>query len=247
MTNFPTNLSILRRQAGYTQESLAEALGVSRQAVSKWESGQTLPEAATLLMLADLLDCTLDQLMRESLNGEPPPTPEERSAMNEEARYALFVEYDRHMDSFSKKIALGVFGVFLGISLMCFFLVGGSGEATAPAIAVFFLCLGAAVFSLVSGGMDHDAFQKAHPSLPEFYNPEAVAQFQRIFRRWMPAAIAAILGAVGLLCVTALLFEHDESVLLFGTSVFLLLLGAATSIIVYLGVQHSKYNYGKEG
>lgn len=247
MTNFPNNLSILRRKAGYTQESLAEALGVSRQAVSKWESGQTLPEAATLLMLADLLNCTLDQLMRESLSGETPPTPEERSAINEEARYALFVEYDSHMDRFAKKIAFGVFGVLLGISLMCFFLIDGSDAATLPALSAFFVCLAVSVFLLISGGMAHDEFQKAHPTLPEFYHPEAVAQFQRTFRRWMPLAVAAIVGAVGMLCVTAVLFEQNENILLFGTSVFLFLLGAATGIIVYLGMQHSKYNYGKEG
>lgn len=80
MTNhFPQNLSILRRQAGYTQETLAEALGGSRQAVGKWEAGQALPEAATLLTLADLLGCSLDALMRESLTetGELLPlTPE---------------------------------------------------------------------------------------------------------------------------------------------------------------------------
>lgn len=246
MTNFPTNLPLLRRQAGYTQESLAEALGVSRQAISKWESGQTLPEAATLLALADLLNCTLDQLMRETLNGEAPPTPEERSAMNEENRYALFVEYDSHMDRFAKKIAGGVFGVFLGIALMCLFLTNGADAATVPALGAFFLCLAVSVFLIISGGMDDSAFKKAHPTLPEFYHPEAVAQFQRVFRRWMPLAIAAILGAVGMLCVTALLFEHNESVILLSTSVFLLLLGGATGIIIYLGVQHSKYNYGKE-
>ena len=42
MSYFPENLSLLRRRAGYTQESLAEALNVSRQAVSKWESGVSL-------------------------------------------------------------------------------------------------------------------------------------------------------------------------------------------------------------
>ena len=42
MTHFEHNLPILRRRAGYTQEGLAEALGVSRQAVSKWESGDSL-------------------------------------------------------------------------------------------------------------------------------------------------------------------------------------------------------------
>lgn len=80
MSNFPQNLSILRRKAGYTQESLAEALDVSRQAVSKWESGQTLPEAATLLQLADLLHCSLDELMRETLSEETLSPTEEPAA-----------------------------------------------------------------------------------------------------------------------------------------------------------------------
>ena len=42
MNRFSENLSQLRREAGYTQESLAEAMGGSRQAVSKWESGVSL-------------------------------------------------------------------------------------------------------------------------------------------------------------------------------------------------------------
>ena len=48
MSTFSNNLPILRRRAGYTQEALAEAAGVSRQAVGKWEAGQSMPEAATL-------------------------------------------------------------------------------------------------------------------------------------------------------------------------------------------------------
>ena len=87
MSNFSHNLPILRRRAEYTQEALAEALDVSRQAVSKWESGQTLPEAATLITLADLLGCTLDQLMREELADDGPGAT--RQDRDEEERYAL--------------------------------------------------------------------------------------------------------------------------------------------------------------
>ena len=63
MTYFAENLAALRKRAGYTQETLAEALGVSRQAVGKWESGQGLPEASTLLTLADLRRMTPSRSM----------------------------------------------------------------------------------------------------------------------------------------------------------------------------------------
>lgn len=90
MNRFSENLSQLRRDAGYTQESLAEAMGVSRQAVSKWESGQAMPEAATLVDLADLLGCSLDQLMREGCpKAFPPPFPQQRTSLTAERDFTL--------------------------------------------------------------------------------------------------------------------------------------------------------------
>lgn len=53
-----------RVSRGMTQELVAESLGVSRQAVSKWESGKTDPSTANLLALADLLDVPVEELLR---------------------------------------------------------------------------------------------------------------------------------------------------------------------------------------
>lgn len=58
----------LRKQKKLTQEYLAQQLGVSRQAVSKWETDQTLPDTANLMGLARLLGCTVGWL----LTGEEP-------------------------------------------------------------------------------------------------------------------------------------------------------------------------------
>ena len=52
-----------RRKNSLTQEELADMLGVSRQAVSKWEQGEGYPEVEKLLVLADRLDISLDELM----------------------------------------------------------------------------------------------------------------------------------------------------------------------------------------
>lgn len=68
-----------RRQAGLSQEALAERLGVSRQAVSKWETGESVPEPAKLLALAKAFGVTTDYLLDDSLPEEPagPEAPEE--------------------------------------------------------------------------------------------------------------------------------------------------------------------------
>lgn len=52
----------LRRRAGLSQEQLAETIGVSRQAISKWESGTSTPELDKLLALSECFHVTLDEL-----------------------------------------------------------------------------------------------------------------------------------------------------------------------------------------
>ena len=58
-------LAARRRLAGLSQEALAEKLGVSRQAVSKWENGTSDPSTVNLLALAKLYGVSADELLRE--------------------------------------------------------------------------------------------------------------------------------------------------------------------------------------
>lgn len=58
------NLLTLRRRARLSQARVAEAVGVSRQAVAKWESGETTPDIANCAALARLYDVTIDDLVR---------------------------------------------------------------------------------------------------------------------------------------------------------------------------------------
>ena len=66
-----------RHRSALTQEKLAEALGVTPQAVSKWERGESLPDIALLPALSAALGLTLDELFRrqsvEVLRSVPPP------------------------------------------------------------------------------------------------------------------------------------------------------------------------------
>ena len=67
-----TNICRLRTANNLSQGELAEALGVSRQSVSKWETDASVPELDKLVKLASLFGVTLDQLV----TGETPPIPE---------------------------------------------------------------------------------------------------------------------------------------------------------------------------
>lgn len=74
-------IQTLRKQRGLTQEQLAQRLGVSRQAVSRWELDESLPETANLLPLRESLGVSLDALLdpAQGLEGpvpkEEPPAP----------------------------------------------------------------------------------------------------------------------------------------------------------------------------
>lgn len=66
--NFAEKLFTLRTQSGYSQEVLAEKLNVSRQAVSKWETGPTLPETDKLIAISELFNVSIDSLLIDSIN-----------------------------------------------------------------------------------------------------------------------------------------------------------------------------------
>ncbi len=63
-------LSKLRKQNNYTQEQLADILGVSRQSISKWESDASYPETEKLIQLSDMYHCSLDYLLRDEIESD---------------------------------------------------------------------------------------------------------------------------------------------------------------------------------
>ena len=68
--SFSENLQAIRQKNQLSQEELAELLGVSRQAVSKWELGEGYPEVEKLLLISKKLNVSLDSLMTGSIPGD---------------------------------------------------------------------------------------------------------------------------------------------------------------------------------
>lgn len=73
-TNLQNNIRRLRHEQNMTQEQLAEKLHVSRQTISKWEQGLSIPDADMLLRLVDALNTSIDGLV-----GTAPPTTSEEA------------------------------------------------------------------------------------------------------------------------------------------------------------------------
>lgn len=75
---FGDKLSKLRKENHYTQEQLADALGISRQSISKWESNLTYPETDKLIRISELFQCSLDYLLKEEEETRQQPQTESR-------------------------------------------------------------------------------------------------------------------------------------------------------------------------
>lgn len=62
---FSDKLQLIRKSKGFTQEDFAEKLNVSRQAVAKWESGQAYPDITNLIQISNLLNISIDYLVKD--------------------------------------------------------------------------------------------------------------------------------------------------------------------------------------
>lgn len=144
---FPENLQFLRTRAGTTQEQLAEELGVSRQSVSKWESGASFPEMDTLLRICNMYDTGLDTLLRGDV---------EKSLVTDTA------QYDKTMNRFSRRIAFSVGAIIAAVGIMLFITAAGLSEMLAGAFLLLVITVSAVV--LVASGIQDDHFRKKYPS-----------------------------------------------------------------------------------
>ena len=61
----------LRKKAGWAQEELAYQMGVSRQSVSKWESGTSIPDLERILKLSQVFGVSTDYLLKEEMETAP--------------------------------------------------------------------------------------------------------------------------------------------------------------------------------
>lgn len=168
---------IQRRKAGMSQEQLADRLGITRQSVSKWEAGSSIPEISKLVAMSELFGVSLDYLLKDYIEEEPGRMPAGNMEQSEEnarlekkmddlTRYVkgyqytsrkkiagiplVSIRFSRHLgkDSVAKGIiAIGNIAVGV-ISIGAF----SAGVISLGAFAVGIFAIAAAAIGLISCG-----------------------------------------------------------------------------------------------
>lgn len=93
---FAEKLYYLRTENGYSQETLAETLNVSRQSISKWELGTSLPETEKIIAIGELFGVSLDSLLVDSVSLD--------TKENLDRLVLKFLGSARDMDNISKEL-----------------------------------------------------------------------------------------------------------------------------------------------
>lgn len=233
--SFRENLQYLRSSRGLTQERLAVLLGVSRQAISKWESDRAYPEMDKLLTICDIFGCTLDELVTGDLRTLGADTLEEPVG-TDRGPVQDYTGYDAHMRECAWKIAAGVSAIITGAALAVLVdgLTLGSFKDTAEfmLIALGIVC-GLAL--LVPAGLRLGAFRREHPYIEDFYTGADRARGIRELAASVVSGIAVILGGVSLTLLGNAIHGRED-----GWWTAMVLFGAAigTGLFIWGGIRY---------
>lgn len=121
-----------RKKNGWSQEELADRLGVSRQSVSKWESAQSMPDMKKILQLSEVFDVSTDYLLKDEIDEDVPAeiVPVERGLEEEKVRSVSMEEASSFLqfnEDAARRISTGVMLCILSPVLLI--VLGGLAEA----------------------------------------------------------------------------------------------------------------------
>lgn len=146
-------IAMCRKKKGYTQQSLADILGVTNKAVSKWETGTGIPDISILPHLAETLNVTVDDILRGSDSQKVLDDPIVETTMKVTPKfyreYLQCVYYDHfYIQVILFILGLGLIGIWYCLPIVCryYFYI------ETPSIYTFFLVLGICCFLLMIFG-----------------------------------------------------------------------------------------------
>lgn len=255
-------IMILRKQKGWSQEQLAEQLGVSRQAVSKWESGASVPDLDKILNLSNLFGVCTDYLLKDEIEENPAPVKVEvvRENAYEEITKGRKVsgseaeEYLAIVKETSKRIAVGVsLCIFSPISLI---VLGGASELKKSRISenmagglgmvILFLMVAVGVAILILNGMKLSKYEFLEKELLdvdtdviEYVKTERKAQ-EPAFRTGIAIGVMLCIGGL-IPLFGAIAFSAADFIMVCCVGLLLACVGIGVFMMICAGSVHEAY------
>lgn len=141
----------LRKDNNYTQEQLAELLGVSRQSISKYESGLVYPETEKLIRLSELFGCTVDYLLKDNVEQENNfRTNNSEEEKQKNITFGSIISKIRNFQIKSKKTIWGMPLWHIGMNAKGFIAIGLKAQGI---FAFGLLSIGVFSFGMLSIGL----------------------------------------------------------------------------------------------
>lgn len=244
----------LRKRSGWSQEELAEQLGVSRQSVSKWEGAQSVPDLDKILQLGKIFGVTTDYLLKDELEEAEPASTETESRLRR-VTMEQAAEYLQIRRSGATKWAAGVF--LCVISPICLFLLGAASEIPEAGISEnaaggIGICV---LLGLVAAAVGLFCFCAAREKEFEFLEKELfdreygvegmVRERKKAARRSADlrntAAIVLLVLSPVPLFITAF-FGGSDLIVTVGLSLLLLFAAVGASMLVYTDIFRSSFD-----
>lgn len=158
-----------RKRLGWSQEQLAEQMEVSRQAVSKWESGQSMPDLDKLVLMSQIFGVSTDYLLKDEPESYTEPSddfsilPEKDIINRKTVSTEQIQEYQSACFQTAKKIAVGVCLCIIGVILYLITeeylnFIAATNISSAMATIALLLCVAPAAALFISTGMKMERF-----------------------------------------------------------------------------------------
>lgn len=237
--DFSEKLQLLRKSKGMSQEDLADALAVSRQAVEKWESGQAYPETEKLLQLGNLFQVSLDDLLRPG--NVPPVQPSQADAATEGRQPhpgGLPVDEGMvrgYLDGKRQQAQVIALGVGILVASLCFIL----GMAGKVGIMLFLISAGVGIALVVYAGFLPKPYERLEKEPLDIHGSqlEILSHYQeeqrRRFGQFIVLGVLLLLFSVALLVGSTMLPGFLSRPLRGAVG---LCWGGAVAIFVYVGI-----------
>ena len=249
----------IRKQNGWSQEELAEKVGVSRQAVSKWESGTSIPDLDKILRLSEIFGVTTDYLLKDAIEELSPETDAEIKE-NGQLRLVSLDEANEYMDMAEKTSRWFALATALCIlSPVPLILLGGLAEghpvgsywitengAGGVGVSVLLVMIAIGVVLFIMNGMQMSRFDYLEKEVFSLeYGVQGIVEkkknnFSKIYRTGIAAGVTlCILAAVPLLLAAG--FEASDTAVVVYVDMILILIAAGVFLFVKTGCIWESY------